>query len=165
MGAYFDELVDGAHASQDHPIAHDHMSGHLGIVAEDTVIPDDTIVCDMAIGQDHAIFTHLGRPAIPGTPVDRYEFTDGGIIAYFYGSLFSVKFKVLRISRYDSSRIDPAILSDAGPFHDRYITSYPGPFSNLYILMNHREWIHFYTGSYSGVRMNRGERMDHSTIN
>jgi len=86
------KLVDGAHAPKDHPVSHDDMSCHLRIIAKDTVIPDNTS-CAIGYRPGSCSYYHFSRPAIPGAPVNRYEFTDGGIVAYFYGSLFSVKLR------------------------------------------------------------------------
>jgi hypothetical protein len=94
-----------------------------------------------------------------------HELPDGGIVAYLYRGLFSIEFKVLRISGYYRTGEDAAILPDPRALHNGYVAADPGPCSNFYILMDHRERVHSYVGRQPGVRVNGGERMDHSTIN
>ena len=156
------KLVDGAHTTEDGPIFNDDMARYLGIIADYTIVADDTVVRDMAISQDHAIAAYRGFFRGPWCPGLSYKFPDRRIVPYLNGRLFSVKFKILRISGNYSAREYPAILSDPGSFHDRHIAANPGPFSHFHILMNHRERIHFYIGRKPGIRVNRGKGMDHS---
>src|ERR1700680_4893230 len=114
----------------------------------------------MAIGQDHAVVAYFCRPAVAGAAMDCHEFADGRIISYLYRRLFSIELKILRISRNNGSREDPAIFPDPCPLHNRHITTDPGPCSNFYIFMNHCEWVHLYVGRKPGIRVDGSEGVD-----
>src|SRR5271165_367321 len=99
MRTDLDELMDRAHAAEDDPVAENDMTGHLGIIAQDTIVPDDAVMSDMAIRQDHAIVADLCPPTVAGSAMYRDKFPNGRIITDLHRRLFAVELKVLRISR------------------------------------------------------------------
>ena len=155
------ELVYGAHTAKDSPVAHFYVAGQLGIVAEYTVAAYLAIVCEVAIGHNEAVVAYSCFPAIFGTAVDGYKFADRGIISNLNKCFFSFKLKVLRNGGNNCSGKYPAVLTDAGAFHDGYVTADPCAFTDLYILVYNCEWIYFNVGGQSGVRMDIRVRMDH----
>jgi hypothetical protein len=60
---------------------------------------------------------------------------------------------------------DPAIFPNACTFHDGHITSNPGAFANLNILVNNSEGVDLYISCQSCVGMNIRMRMDHIWFN
>src|SRR5258708_7605322 len=110
---------------------------------------------DVAISQDHAIATYFSGPAVAGAAVNGNKLTNGGIVPDLDGRFLTIKLKILRISRYYSSREDSTVFPDTGAFHNRHITANPGSSSNLYIFMDHGERIDLDVGCEFGVRVNR----------
>src|SRR5579872_3029599 len=120
---------------------------------------------DMAIRQDHAIVTYPGRPSIARPAVYRDKFPDGSIVANLHRCLFTVELKVLRVSRNDRTREDPAISADPGAFHNGNIAADPGSCTDLNVFVNHCEGVHLYIGGEPGFRVDGREGVDHSAVN
>jgi hypothetical protein len=147
------KLVNGAHATEYRKIPQYYVAGHLGIVAHDAVVTNLAIMGDVTICHDKAVVPNLGCPPVFTSAVNGYKFTNGSVVANFDGSWFILKFKVLRNRSYNCPRKDPAVFADAGAFHDGYIASDPGAFTNFYVLVYDTKGINFYIRSKLGIRM------------
>src|SRR5579872_1137899 len=119
---------------------------------------------DMTVGQDHAVSPHRRFPSVTRAAMDGHKFPDGCIVINLNRCFFAIEFKVLRICRDNGPRKDLAIFSDPRTLHDRHITPDPGSCSDLNIFMNHGEWVHLNTGAEARIRVDGGERMDHSAV-
>src|SRR5690348_10548146 len=125
MLADLDKLVHRAHTTQYSPVANGHVTCHLRIVTCNAIITHKTIMRKVAIRHDQAIFSDHGFVTVLCTTVDRYEFTDGRIVANKYVRVFTLELKILRYGCDNRPREYPAVLPDTGAFHDRDIGTYP----------------------------------------
>src|SRR6476659_1512280 len=96
--------------------------------------------------------------------MDGYKFTNNSIITNLNISFFTVEFQILRYRSYNGSRKYAAIFSNAGAFHNCYITANPCPFSNFNVVMNNSKLINLYILGYFGIRMYVFMRMNYEEL-
>src|SRR5258706_5037091 len=161
MLADIHKLVNSAHTPNNGPVPDGHMAGYLRIIAHNAIIPHNTIMGEVAISHDKAIFTYDRLISCFCPPVYSNEFTDSRAVTDKYIGIFALELQVLRNSCYHRSREYPAVFSYPGSFHDCDIGPYPGTISDLYILVDNREGVHFYIGSQFRIRVNICMGMNH----
>jgi hypothetical protein len=145
--------VNSAHACQDAMVAQNNMSGHLCVVAHDTIVSNDAIMRDMTVGHNQTVVAYFGCPFVLASTVDGNKFSNGSVVANDYSSIFSFKFKILRYSGDYSTRKNATVVSNSGALHDGYVAAYPRAASYLHILMNNTERIYFHIRCKFGVGM------------
>ena len=137
------------------------MTGHLGIIGNDTVITDDAVVRDMTVSLQQAVVADTCFPAFLCSPVHCHKLSYSGIISYFHQRIFSFKLQVLGNSGDHGAGENAAVPADARPFHNGHIAADPGTFSNFNIVMNDCKRVYFYIGRQLCVGMNIRMGMNH----
>jgi hypothetical protein len=155
------ELVNGAHAADDGIIANHHMTGHLGIVTENTVIANNAVVRNVAVSHDQAVVSHLCGPTVAAAAVNGHKFTDGRIVSNLYRGFFAFIFQVLGDGRYYSAWKDPAVPAYPGAFHNGNVAADPGAFAYFNIVVDNGKRVYFNVCRQLGIGMNICMRMNH----
>jgi len=158
------KLVNGTHATNYSPITNGDVACYLGIITHYAIIAYEAIMSKMTISHDQAIFSNHRLVPVLGPTVNRYKLTDGGAIANIYVGVFALELQILWNSGNYGTREDPAILSYARAFHDRDVGADPGSITNLYILVDHREWINLHICGQLCIGMNVCMRMNHEQL-
>src|SRR5690606_3214814 len=113
-----DKLVACGESTEDGMIPDVNMSRQADTVCNNAILANHTIVRHMDIGHHQSAVTDFRDKTCLGTAVERTIFTDGDIVSDFQSGIFSTIFQVLWDRTDDGTREDPAVLSDAGTFHD-----------------------------------------------
>src|SRR5690554_3105231 len=138
------ELLNGYHSRQNYVVSDCSMSGKSSSVRKNAVISYNTIVSNMAISHNPTIISDYGFHSIGCTSVDGYTFANRGSVSDNSNCFFVLEFHILRNSRNNSSRKNVAILPDSCSFHNGYVRSYPGSFSDFYVFMNSRKRVDYH---------------------
>ena len=87
----FYKLVNGAHTTDNSPVANRYMPCHLRIITGNTIITHQTIMRKMAIRHDQAVFANHRFITILRTTVYCNKFTDGCTITYIYIGILALE--------------------------------------------------------------------------
>jgi hypothetical protein len=161
MGAYTNELLDSGKPSQHYIIPYSDMTRKSGIVGEDTVIAYFTVVGYVRVGHYKAVIAYGSAVPVSGTPVYGNAFAYGSIVTYYSQRVLTLKLQVLRYGRNNRAWKDPAVLTDPRTLHYGNVRTYPGAFSDLYILVNGGKRVNLDVRPYLGVRVDIRKRVDH----
>ena len=105
------ELMHGAMASQNRPVAHFHLAGQRNAVDQYAVVTDRTVMSYMHISHNQRIASDcrhaLGRRA----PTDRRALANRRIVADHGRRILALELQVLRQTGHDSRRMHLAVLS------------------------------------------------------
>ena len=148
------ELMDHGSTTQNGVIVNFHFTGKLTGITHDHIISDDTIVCYMAISHQQTITTYNGFPFRGSTPVNSYEFTQGGIIADNSQRILTLEFQILRHGTNDCSGENGTVFSDTYTFEDGYIGTDTGTFTDDHIFINCYKRFDHYGRCNFCIRMN-----------
>ena len=118
MRTDFSELLDGHESFQDGPVFDFDMACKIDIIGQDDPVSEAAVVGDVYVGHEQAIASDYGLVGVGGTSINGYELADGGAVANFNGSFFSLDFQVLRLTRDNGSGVDFTVFSDACPIKD-----------------------------------------------
>ena len=112
ISTYTAELMHQYISADNGEIVYNYLTCHFGRVTYDTVITDKSVMSYMHTFHQQVVVTDNGSAFGSRTAIDGDIFTNGIVVTDFSGTLFSLKFQILRDSTDNSSRKNSISIAD-----------------------------------------------------